>query len=93
MVEIDAALRVHSLQTRLLLQIHDELLFEVPLTEVDTVKAPHLFLFTLLLSNFHTLIMSSPHVSVFVTLHQSSPHFPSPHPHTSSVLLATRPLS
>lgn len=38
MVEIDAALRAHSFRTRLLLQIHDELLFEVPLDEVDTVK-------------------------------------------------------
>lgn len=38
MVRIDAALRQGGYQTRMLLQVHDELLFEVPETEVDAVK-------------------------------------------------------
>jgi DNA polymerase-1 len=38
MVNIDRALRDGDYQTKLLLQVHDELVFEAPVDEVDTVK-------------------------------------------------------
>jgi len=39
MVRMDAAMRVLHLQSRMLLQVHDELLFESPPDEVETVSA------------------------------------------------------
>lgn len=39
MVKIDRALKAERLQTRMILQIHDELLFDAPVAEVDRVKA------------------------------------------------------
>ncbi|AEV29010.1 DNA polymerase I [Sphaerochaeta pleomorpha str. Grapes] len=38
MLRIDSALSAHALQTKLLLQIHDELVFEVPFAELELVK-------------------------------------------------------
>ena len=38
MVKVDALLRDGGFKTRMLLQVHDELLFEVPLEEVEKVK-------------------------------------------------------
>ncbi len=38
MVRVDAALRARRLRTRMLLQVHDELVFEAPPGEVDEVK-------------------------------------------------------
>ena len=38
MVRVDAALRARKLQTRMLLQVHDELVFESPVQEVEEVK-------------------------------------------------------
>ena len=38
MIRIDADLRERKLRSRMLLQVHDELVFEVPEEEVDTVK-------------------------------------------------------
>jgi len=38
MVRIAAALRERSLRTRMVLQVHDELVFEVPVTEKDAVQ-------------------------------------------------------
>ena len=38
MIRIDAELRAQKLRSRMLLQVHDELVFEVPNDEVDTVK-------------------------------------------------------
>jgi len=38
MVKVDRALKAESLRTRMVLQIHDELLFDTPLEEVDRVK-------------------------------------------------------
>jgi DNA polymerase-1 len=38
MIRIDAELREHRLRSRMLLQVHDELVFEVPHDEVDTMK-------------------------------------------------------
>jgi len=45
MVEIDEYFRAVKLKTRLLLQIHDELLFEVPLVEVDLIKVCNIVLY------------------------------------------------
>ena len=39
MVEVDAALTTASLETRILLQVHDELVFEAPKAEADSVAA------------------------------------------------------
>jgi DNA polymerase-1 len=39
MVQVHAALQTRRLQARMLLQVHDELLFEAPPEEVDTVRA------------------------------------------------------
>jgi len=38
MIRIDAELREQKLRSRMLLQVHDELVFEVPEDEVDTVR-------------------------------------------------------
>ncbi|HEY4933176.1 MAG TPA: DNA polymerase I [Terriglobales bacterium] len=38
MIRIDAELRQRALQSRMLLQVHDELVFEVPETELDMMK-------------------------------------------------------
>ena len=38
MIRIDAALREQGLKSRMTLQVHDELVFEVPETEVDTMR-------------------------------------------------------
>ncbi|HKW76582.1 MAG TPA: DNA polymerase I, partial [Terriglobales bacterium] len=38
MINIDAELRRGSLKSRMLLQVHDELLFEVPMNELDTMR-------------------------------------------------------
>jgi DNA polymerase I len=38
MIRIDAALREQGLQSRMTLQVHDELVFEVPEAEIDTMK-------------------------------------------------------
>jgi DNA polymerase-1 len=38
MIRIDAALRQRRLQSRMTLQVHDELVFEVPAAEVDIMK-------------------------------------------------------
>jgi DNA polymerase-1 len=39
MIRIDQALRAESLQTKMLLQVHDELVFEAPPDEIDRVSA------------------------------------------------------
>ncbi|MDO7906096.1 DNA polymerase I [Paenibacillus sp. JX-17] len=38
MVQMDEALRTHNLRSRMLLQVHDELVFEVPEDELETMK-------------------------------------------------------
>lgn len=38
MIKIDAQLREQNLETKMLLQVHDELVFEVPQNEIDAVK-------------------------------------------------------
>ncbi|HZP22790.1 MAG TPA: DNA polymerase I, partial [Terriglobales bacterium] len=39
MIRIDAELRERKLQAKMLLQVHDELVFEVPEAEIDTIKS------------------------------------------------------
>ena len=39
MIRIDKALREHDLKSRMTLQVHDELVFEVPQEEVDTMQS------------------------------------------------------
>jgi len=39
MIEMAAKLKEENLQTRLLLQVHDELIFEAPLSEIERLKA------------------------------------------------------
>jgi len=39
MIRIDAALRDRQLQTRMTLQVHDELVFEVPEAELDIIRS------------------------------------------------------
>jgi DNA polymerase-1 len=39
MVRMARELRAHGLQSRMLLQVHDELLFETPVAEVDRLAA------------------------------------------------------
>jgi DNA polymerase-1 len=38
MIEIDKELRAQKMRSRMLLQVHDELLFEVPQAELETVR-------------------------------------------------------
>jgi len=38
MIRIDEELRARRLKSRMLLQVHDELLFEVPHAELDTMR-------------------------------------------------------
>jgi DNA polymerase-1 len=38
MIRIDRKLREQKLQTRMTLQVHDELLFDVPQNEIDDVR-------------------------------------------------------
>jgi DNA polymerase-1 len=39
MIRIDEKLRAQKLETRMTLQVHDELLFDVPEDEIDAVRA------------------------------------------------------
>jgi len=39
MIKIDRELEAQNLETKMLLQVHDELLFEVPIDELETVKS------------------------------------------------------
>jgi DNA polymerase-1 len=39
MIAIDKELRAQKLKSRMLLQVHDELLFEIPNAEIDTMRA------------------------------------------------------
>jgi DNA polymerase-1 len=39
MIRIDAALRERKLKSRMTLQVHDELVFEVPGKEIDELKS------------------------------------------------------
>jgi hypothetical protein len=39
MIRIDAAIRERELQARMTLQVHDELVFEVPETELDIMRS------------------------------------------------------
>ncbi|MFZ1134108.1 MAG: DNA polymerase, partial [Candidatus Korobacteraceae bacterium] len=38
MIRIDAEIRRRNMQSRMLLQVHDELVFEVPESELDAMK-------------------------------------------------------
>jgi DNA polymerase-1 len=38
MVRVDAAIKAAGLKAQMVLQIHDELVFDVPLAEVDALK-------------------------------------------------------
>ena len=38
MVSIDTWLKKNQLKTKIVLQVHDELIFDVPFDEVDTIK-------------------------------------------------------
>ena len=51
MIRIDAELRERKLRSRMLLQVHDELVFEVPEDEVDTMRR----LVTERMENVHAL--------------------------------------
>jgi DNA polymerase-1 len=53
MIRIDAALREQQLKSRMTLQVHDELVFEVPETEVDAMRT----LVREQLENVHPLIV------------------------------------
>jgi DNA polymerase I len=51
MIEIDAELRARKLKSRMLLQVHDELLFEAPQAEIETMRE----LVRSRMENVHTL--------------------------------------
>ena len=39
MIEVDKQLKAQGLKTKMIMQVHDELVFEVPQSELDTVKS------------------------------------------------------
>jgi DNA polymerase-1 len=39
MVKIDAALKAKGLRTKMIMQVHDELVFDVPESEISDLKA------------------------------------------------------
>jgi DNA polymerase-1 len=51
MIRIDAAIRQHKLRSRMLLQVHDELVFEAPQAELEIMKP----LITEQMENVHKL--------------------------------------
>jgi len=39
MVRMNAALKEHKMQTRMIMQVHDELVFDVPKNEIEQLQA------------------------------------------------------